>query len=46
MKKQYTSPLVDTLRVYYERGVMDFGSVNAPGQGFDNSNTNDYDTDF
>lgn len=46
MKKKYTYPLVETLRVEYDKGVMDFGSVNAPGQGFDNSNTNDYDTDF
>lgn len=46
MKKKYTCPLVETLQVEYDKGVMDFGSVNAPGQGFDNSNTNDYDTDF
>lgn len=46
MKKQYSSPLVETVRIEYERGVMDFGSLNAPGQGFDNTNITDYGFEF
>ena len=46
MKKQYTSPLVETVCINYESGVMDFGSLNAPGQGFDNTNIIDYDFEF
>ena len=46
MERFYETPQTEVLDLRLEQHIMSFGSPDAPGRGFNGSNTNEYDDAF
>ena len=46
MERFYETPTTEVINLRLEQHIMSFGSPDAPGRGFNGSNTNEYDDAF